>query len=123
MLAGAIWGPLWQGTTVLTRCDNIEVVNIVNHGTSKNRDAMHLARCLAFIAAKFEFHIVAVHIKGTLNVQADALSRNNLALFHSLQHREGTPVPQLLLNLVILSKPDWTSKRWTEQWSITFGTV
>ena len=126
VLAGAMWGPLWQGTTVLARCDNMAVVNIVNHGTSRNQDAMHLARCLAFITARFEFHIVAVHIKGTLNIQADALSRNNLALFRSLHpqaNQEETPVPQSLLDLVILSKPDWTSKSWTELWSTTFGTV
>ena len=69
VLAGAMCGPLWQGTTMFARCDNMAVVNIANHGTSRNQDAMHLARCLAFITARFEFHIVAVHIKGTLVLQ------------------------------------------------------
>ena len=65
-------------------CDNSAVVSIVNRGTSKNQEAMHLIRCLAFIRARFEFHIHALHIKGGENTLADALSRNNLKLFHSL---------------------------------------
>lgn len=78
---GPPWGPLWHGATLLAQRNNVAVVHIVNHGTSKNQDAMHLARCLAFITAKFDFHIVAAHIKGALNVRADALSHNNLPLF------------------------------------------
>lgn len=56
---------------------------------------------------------------------ADALSRNHLPLFHSLHsqaNQEGTLVSKSLLDLLILSKPDWTSKHWTELWSTTFGT-
>lgn len=70
---------------------------------------MHLARCLAFVTAKFDFHIVATHIKGALSVRADALSRNNLPLFlplHSKANQEGATVPQSLLDLLILSKPE-----------------
>ena len=119
IIAGAIWGPLWHGATVLAQCDNIAVVHIVNHRSSKNQDAMHLVRALAFITAKFDFHIVATHIKGAHNIRADALSRDNLPLFRSLHpqaNQEGTPVPQSLLDILILSKPDWT-----DLWSTTFG--
>ena len=42
---------------------------------------MHLLRCLFFIAAHFDFDIFACHIPGSLNVAADALSRNLLPLF------------------------------------------
>ena len=125
VIAGAMWGCRWRGSTVLAQCDNMAVVHIVNHGSSKNQDAMHLARCLAFITAKFDFHVVASHIKGAHNVRADALSRDNLSLFRSLHpqaKQEGAPVPQSLLDLLILSKPDWTSKRWTELWTATFKT-
>lgn len=78
VIAGALWGSLWHGRTVLLQCDNAAVVSIVNHGSSKNEQVTHLARCLAFIMAKFNFHIVANHIKGVHNIRADALSRNNL---------------------------------------------
>ena len=76
VIAGAMWGCRWRGSTVLAQCDNMAVVHIVNHGSSKNQDAMHLARCLAFITAKLDFHVVASHIKGAHNVRADALSRD-----------------------------------------------
>ena len=68
VIVGAVWGSTWRGSTVLAQCDNMAVVHIVNHGSSKNHDAMHLARCLAFITAKFDFHVVASHIKGVHNV-------------------------------------------------------
>ena len=125
VIAGAIWGPLWQSSTVLAKCDNMAVVNIINHGSSKNQDAMHLVRCLTFISAKFDFDMVATHNKGAHNIRADALSRDNLPLFRLLDpqaNQRGAPLPQSLLDLLILSKSDWTSKRWTELWSTTFGT-
>ncbi len=88
VISAAIWGPLWRGINVLAQCDNMAVVSIVNHGFSKNEDAMHLARCLAFIAAKFDFHMEATHIKGVVNTQVDALSRDNLLLFaHGIRRR------------------------------------
>ncbi len=92
------------------------VVSIVNHGSTRNEDAMHLARCLAFIADKFDFHMEAMHIKGVVNTRADALSRDNL-LFRLQADKEAIPIPEPLLDLLILSKPDWTSRRWTELWS------
>lgn len=124
VIAGALWGRHWRGTTVQAYCDNMAVVHIVNHGSSKNRDAMHLARCLAFITAKFDFYMIASHIKGANNTKADALSRDNLQLFRSLHPQaepEGAQIPQPLLDLLVLSRPDWTSKRWTELWNTTFG--
>ena len=77
-----------------------------------------------FITAKFDFYIAATYIKGDHNVQANTLSRDNLALFHSLHfqaNQDGILVPQSLLNLLILSKPDWTAKHSIELWNYTFG--
>ena len=67
VIAATIWGPAWQGKTVRFLCDNMAVVHIVSHGSSKNQEAMHLARCLAFIAGKFDLHMEAHHIKGADN--------------------------------------------------------
>ena len=50
--AAALWGKEWQGQTVQVWCDNTVVVSIVNHGLSRDKQAMHLARCLVFIMAK-----------------------------------------------------------------------
>ena len=35
VIAATIWGPVWQGKTVRFLCDNMAVVHIVNHGSSK----------------------------------------------------------------------------------------
>ena len=126
VISAAIWGHLWREKTVLVQCDNMAVVSIINRGSSKNKEAMHLARCLAFIAGKFEFHMEAIHIKGANNILADALSRNNLPLFQSLYpqaDQESSLIPESLLDLLIISKPDWTSKNWTELWSSIFRTA
>ena len=51
---------------------------------------MQLIRCLFFILAQFEISLRATHFPGHLNTGADAISRNNLYLFH-------TRVPQISL--------------------------
>ena len=123
VIAAALWAPSWHGKNVIVQCDNSAVVSIINHGASKNQDAMHLARCLAFITAKFDFHMQAAHIKGVDNILADALSRDNLPLFRSLHpqaDKDATPIPEPLFDLLILSKPDWTSRHWTGLWNSIF---
>lgn len=119
VISAAIWGGAWLGKTVQFQCDNTAVVSIINHVTSKNKEAMHLARCPAFVAGKFDVHMEAVHIKGVDNLLADSLSRNNLPLFQSLYPQASdtaTPIPEPLLDMLILSRPDWTSKSWTKLW-------
>ena len=49
VLAVAIWGRQWCGKTVQIRCDNAAVVAILNSGDSRDPDALHLRRCLAFM--------------------------------------------------------------------------
>lgn len=71
VLAAAVWGDQWKGKTVRAECDNEAVVAIINQG---NQEVMHLMRCLAFVAAKFQFYLFATHIKGVNNTLADALS-------------------------------------------------
>ena len=118
-----VWGEGWRGKTIQVWCDNVAAVSTVNHGSSANRDVMHLARCLAFVKAKFEFELPAAHLPGARNTIVDALSRNNMASFHSLlsqADQEPTLIPNSLLDLLIVSRPDWTSRRWTELWSSIF---
>ena len=123
VIVAALWGPTWRGKSVLVQCENSAVVSIINHGASKNQDTMHLARCLAFITAKFDFHMQASHIKRIDNILADALSRDNLPLLcflHLQADKDVTPIPEPLLDLLILSKLDWTSKHWTGLWNSNF---
>ena len=126
VIATAVWGGEWQGKTVRVLCDNEAVVNIINSGSSKCPEAMHLMRCLAFISARFQVHLFASHIKGVDNPIADALSRNNMPLFrlqHSRANIASTPIPQPLIKLLLETKPDWLSQAWTALWRDTFKRV
>ena len=83
-------------------CDNIAVVSIINKGSSRDKDAMHLARCLAFVQAKYGLELVASHIRGVENTMADALSRDNVTIFRSLWPQaspELSAIPEALLDL------------------------
>ena len=94
ILAAAIWGPLWRGFTVSCRCDNSAVVAIVNSGWSRMDRAMHLMRCLLFFLAQWDMMFVYSHIPGTDDCAADALSRNSLSSFQSLESEaEADPTP------------------------------
>jgi hypothetical protein len=105
-------------------CDNEAVVAIVNQGSCRDWEAMHLMRCLAFIAAMFQLDFYAQHIKGAANMIADALSRDYMLLFRSLHPQaceNPTPIPHPLLEVLLETKPDWSSRSWTQLWSDTFG--
>lgn len=123
VVAAAIWGREWSGRIVQIRSDNSAVVSIVNQGSSKNNQAMHLRRCLAYLAASWHFHMVATHIRGVDNTLADALSRDNLPLFRSL-YPQASPnpaaIPEAVLDLLYLQEPNWMSRSWTSQWNSIF---
>jgi len=123
VIASAIWGHRWQGQTVLFRCDNSAVVAIINHGSSHDQEVMHLMRCLSFIVAKFQLLIVASHIPGKDNHAADALSRDRLTDFRSFitqAQEQPSSIPVELLDLLVITKPDWTSPAWTRLWTSIF---
>ena len=85
---------------------------------------MNLMHCLAFIQAKFQVYLFASRIQWIKNDLADALSRNNLNYFkihHPQAAQDPTPILQELLDLTLISKPDWTSAHWTDLWSAIFA--
>ena len=43
VIAALMWGQEWKGMLVRVRCDNAAVVAIVNSGSSRNSQAMHLS--------------------------------------------------------------------------------
>ena len=115
VLAAAVWGQHWAGKLVLFRCDNDAVVAVLRKGSAKDENLLHSLRCLAFLAAHYDFIFTAQHLPGKHNQAADALSRGRTEYFCSLcpqANREPTPLPQCLLELLILQMPDWTSPRW-----------
>ena len=124
VLAAALWGESWSGKSVRVRSDNAAVVAVINSGSSKDQEVMHLMRCLVFISAKFNFITSATHLPGAHNQLADALSRNDALYFMSNYPQAQlapTPIPHALIDLLMGSKPDWTSQRWSNLWSIIFS--
>ena len=47
IVAVAIWGKEWQWKTVWFQCNNTAVVAILNQGSTRDKEAMQLIRCLA----------------------------------------------------------------------------
>ena len=74
VLACIMWGKEWQGKKVTCHCDNMPVVEVLNSGYSKDKNMIHMLRCLFFISEHHEFLVEAVHLPGKLNEAADAIS-------------------------------------------------
>ena len=55
-------GKEWLGSMVSCHCDNRAVVDVVNNGYSRDKDIMHLLRCLFFISEHHNFLVEAIHI-------------------------------------------------------------
>ncbi len=99
----------------------------MNSGSSREPEAMHLLRCLAFLEAKYSFYMFATHIRGVCNTLTDALSRNKIALFHSLYpqaKKEPVDIPS------ITTRPAGSieagldiSQTWTQLWNSSSVTV
>ena len=116
VIAAAVWGQHWTGQVVCCRCVNTAVVSALNNRTSRDNELIHLLRCLTFFEAKFSCRLVATHISGSRNTLADDLSRDNLSSFFqavgNISLLNQSVPPQPLLDMLINSKPDWTSARW-----------
>ena len=114
VVAAALWGKHWGRACVCFTCDNMAVVSILKSRSSRDPLLTHLLRCLAFYAALHHFHFTAEHIPGVLNTAADAISRNNSALFSSLHPQiPRVAVPLSILELLVIRIPDWGSNDWT----------
>jgi len=83
-------------------------------------DAIQLRRCLAFLEARMQFKMWAMHIPGARNQVADAISRDNLLGFRVLRpqaQEQESPVPQELLDTLLLLELNWTCRNWMELWT------
>lgn len=120
VLAAALWGNRWRGTTVTFWIDNHAVVAVLTKRRARDAHLAHLLRCLFFYEAQFDFDHRAEHIPGRANSAADALSRNNNHLFHSLcpqAQPRPSPVPAQLVVALADKTLTWSSKRWKEVFS------
>ena len=69
---------------VLFHCDNQSVCDTWCRGSSRSPKVMALVRMLYFCAAKFDINVMIVHIAGSNNTMADALSRFQAIRYHQL---------------------------------------
>ena len=102
----------------IVHCDNTGAVMVANSGYSRAPQIMHLLQCLFFIRARFGFSLQAVHIEGTDNTLADAVSRNNHLFLDSQVFQstyQCTPLPEELVLLLVVQQADWTSDRCTQR--------
>ena len=83
VLAAAMFGPQWSRKVIQFEVDNIAVVQVIEATYAQNAHLMHLIRVLVFYASYYNFWFTASHIPGVVNINADALSRNNMAMFFS----------------------------------------
>ena len=100
LLAVAMWGVFWRGNQILVQCDNMAIVQIIAANTSTDPIIMHLLKGLHFFSAYYNINLRAVHIPGSINVSADAISRNLLQVFfreNPRARRYPTPVPECFM--------------------------
>ena len=101
-------GPKVGRMTGQVLCDNDALVAIINHKSSKDKDVMHLLRCLPFVMAKFQFLIVATNMIILLLLRFQEI-RRSLSLIHPQADVAPLLILAALLDLLLLSKPYWTS--------------
>ena len=126
VLAVALWGSQWKGDTVMCRCDNEAVVAVITTRTAHDKGLMQLLRCLFFLEARFDCHLLASHIPGIHNELADHLSRNRASVFLQRAPPAMAPSPRQVrqdLRTLVLGLLDWTSAAWRRQFRDTFGRV
>lgn len=110
-----VWGKQWAGKRVQCYCDNMAVVEVLNNGYSRDKDMMHLLRSLFFITEYNSIVLQAIHIAGSTNVAADAVSRNDMARFSQVQTGAAaspSQVPSQVWSLLVEEQPDWISPSW-----------
>ena len=64
-------------------CDNCAVVEVIPHGSLKDKHLFYIFRCIHFAEVKYSFTLVAHHIARVDNDRADDLSHNRLSSFLS----------------------------------------
>ena len=127
VMAAAVWGRQWSGLCIQCQSDNQAVVSVLTSRSCRDKDLMHLLRCLFFFEAEFQFSMVATYIPGKVNVLADSLSRDDASSFLQQVRQDvnlkPTAIPTPLLQLLAVQRPDWTSSTWRMMFKSTLKQV
>ena len=87
----------------LFRVDNMPLVTIIKKRTSKSKSLMKLLHPLVLCTLRNNMQFKAVHIEGSINMRADALSRFQMSPVREVasnadQHHAETPIE--FLNII-----------------------
>ena len=92
----AIFGPLLRNSSILFKCENSAVVEIINKQTSKNPTVMMILRPLILLLVEYNVHLRASHIPGLTNILPDKISRFQITtqlLQDYKMNPQPTPIP------------------------------
>lgn len=93
-IAVCTWKHLLRGRRVYVFSDCMPVVQAMQSLKSRSPKIVSLVRVLLLTAAQNEFTLRFYHIKGSLNVHADALSRGQVSTFvNSCPRADSSPTP------------------------------
>ena len=115
LLVVAMWGVFWRGNQILIQCGNMAIVQIIATNTSTDPILMHLLRGLHFFSAYYNISLRVVHIPGSINICADAISCNLLLVFvrgNPHARKYPTPIPECVWNVLVKTQSEWRSRNW-----------
>ena len=97
LVAVRIFAKFWHRRSVLVKCDNNAVVQVLNSGKTRDPFLASCARNIWYVAAKHDIKLSYRHVPGKNNGVADLLSR-----------WQGTPV-QINKLYAHIHKPIWVN--------------
>ena len=96
------WGHHWHNKQIVLFSDNTTVCNVWLSTTSKDSDLMFYIRHLFLFSAKRNINLLIKHVPGVVNIDADFLSRLQVAAFKNHHHTaltEPSPINQDIWHL------------------------
>ena len=103
VLALLSWHSQFNNKKIIFRIDNKALVTIINKRTSKSKSVMKLIRSLVLCTLRSNIHFKAIHIAGSVNSVADALSRFQMKRFRDLApnaDQHPTRIPTEFLSII-----------------------
>ncbi|XP_069093123.1 uncharacterized protein [Pleurodeles waltl] len=84
IVAVCLWGSELQHSRVLSRVDNMTVVQLVNRQSAREAGVLQLMHVFVLQCLRHDIHFIARYVPGANNDIADALSRSQWERFHGL---------------------------------------
>ena len=99
MVAVVAWAGKLRNQRIVLFCDNSSVVSMINNMTSSCKQCMKLIRLLTLESLKNNMRVFARWVRGSLNQEADFLSRQEVTKFKAIMldaEEKPAKLPKLL---------------------------